>query len=362
MKDITSSSFFETGADCCSTDGGAGISQQQGRHERVLVDACGRRITDLRISVTDRCNLRCTYCMPSERFCFVPHHRILSLEEITQAAKVAASLGIHKLRLTGGEPLVRKNLPDLVAMLTAVDGIEDVPITTNGVMLAAQAEALYAAGVKRINVSLDSLQRVRFREIAQRDQLERVLAGITAAQSVGFSSIKINMIPMRGINDDEVTAMARWAVERGLNLRFIEYMPVGTNGWSWQRVVPASELHSRLAAEFPLGEPRRASPSAPAVDYPVQGTQTCISIIPAVTEPFCEHCTRMRLTAEGCLRPCLHDEVEVDLARALRGGASDAVMRGIFRQAAAAKPAGRGGFDPDYQPAQTARPMICIGG
>jgi len=300
--------------------------------------------------------------MPSERFCFVPHHRILSFEDIARVATVAASLGIHKLRLTGGEPLVRKNLPDLVAMLTAIDGIDDVPITTNGVLLAAQAETLYAAGVRRINISLDTLQRERFRQIAQRDQLDRVLEGIAAARAVGFSSIKINMIPMRGVNDDEVVAMARWAVEHDLNLRFIEFMPVGTNGWSWQRVVPASELRARLAAEFELGEPRRASPSAPALDYPVQGTQTCLSVIPCVTEPFCEHCTRMRITAEGRLRPCLHDEVEVDLASALRGGASDTVLRGVFQHAAAAKTAGGHGFDPAYQPAETARPMICIGG
>jgi cyclic pyranopterin phosphate synthase len=327
-----------------------------------LVDACGRRITDLRISVTDRCNLRCNYCVPSKRFCFVPHERVLSFEEIARVATVAASLGVRKLRLTGGEPLVRRNLPELVAMLSAIDGVGDVPITTNGVLLAAKAEALYGAGVRRINISLDTLDRERFYQIARRDHLDRVLEGVAAAQTTGFPTIKINMIPIRGVNDDEVVAMARWAIGQGLNLRFIEYMPFGTNGWSWPRVVPASELRARLAAEFPLGEPRRASPSAPAVDYPVQGTKTCLSVIPCVTEPFCAHCTRMRLTAEGRLRPCLHDEMEVDLVRALRSGASDEMLRQVFQQAAAAKPAGRHGFGPTYRPADATRPMMGIGG
>jgi len=340
-----------------------GASFSTSHRERVLIDACGRRITDLRISVTDRCNLRCSYCVPSESFSFVPHERILTFEEIACVATVAAGLGIRKLRLTGGEPLVRRNLPELVEMLAAIDGVEDVPVTTNGVLLAAQAESLYAAGVRRLNISLDTLRRDRFQQIARRDDLDRVLEGIAAAKAVGFPTIKINMIPIRGINDDEVLVMARWAIEQGLNLRFIEFMPFGTNGWSWHRLVPGSELRARLAAELPLGEARRAAPSAPAMDYPVLGTQVCIGVIACVTEPFCGHCTRMRLTAEGRLRPCLHAEIGVELVSALRSGASDVVLRRAFQQAAAIKPAGRGGFEPGQPPRGAATtPMIAIGG
>jgi cyclic pyranopterin phosphate synthase len=329
----------------------------------VLVDAHGRHITDLRVSVTDRCNLRCSYCVPAEGLVFAKRERLLHIEEIARLVEVAVSLGINKFRLTGGEPLVRRELPALVERLTQLPGVEDVPLTTNGVLLAEQASALYAAGARRLNVSLDALNQECYQSLTRCDALPKVLAGISAARNAGFR-IKINMIPIRGVNEDQILPMAHWALGKGFHLRFIEYMPFVSNGWSREQVITAAELRGILARELNLGEGQRTQPDSPAVDYPVAGANVPVGVIACVTEPFCRHCSRMRLTAEGALRPCLHSHVELDVAERLRAGASDNELRALFRAAAAAKPSGRQEFHAStlVQGGVAARPMIRIGG
>jgi cyclic pyranopterin phosphate synthase len=329
----------------------------------VLIDSHGRRITDLRISVTDRCNLRCGYCVPADNLCFAKPEQLLDFDEIIQIAQAAVGLGIKKFRLTGGEPLIRKGLPDLICRLHQLPGAEQVPITTNGVILEEQCESLYAAGARRLNISLDALNQDRYQTITRRDVLNRVLAGITAAQNIGFH-IKLNMIPMRGVNEDQIIPMARWAIERGLHLRFIEYMPFACNGWSRDEVIPASELRKRLSQEFALHNGRREQQDSPAVDYPVTGAGVPIGIIACVTEPFCRHCSRMRLTPDGKLRPCLHDDKEHDIAGPLRAGADTDALQTIFRSAAWSKSSGRSPFPTTNCSANkaTLRPMIHMGG
>ena len=328
-----------------------------------LIDSQGRTITDLRISVTDRCNLRCSYCVPAGDIRFVRREQLLDFDEIVRLGEVAVSLGVKKFRLTGGEPLVRHGLPALVARLTRLPEVEDVPITTNGVLLAEQASALYAAGARRLNISLDALSQDCFAAMTRRDALNRVLAGITAAHEIGFR-IKINMIPIRGVNEEQIVPMAHWAIDRGLHLRYIEYMPFACNGWSMARVITAAELRNRLAREFLLGEGRRAQADSPAVDYSIPGTAAPIGIIACVTEPFCRHCSRMRLTPEGRLRPCLHSDLELDIAGPLRAGAGTERLQAMFRAAALAKSAGRDPFRSGKirQANAVIRPMIRMGG
>ncbi|MGD8932565.1 MAG: radical SAM protein, partial [Chromatiales bacterium] len=237
------------------------------------------------------------------------------------------------------------------------------PITTNGVLLATQAEALYAAGARRLNISLDALNQDCFQTLTRRDMLNQVLTGITTAQAVGFR-IKLNMIPIRGVNEDQIVPMAHWAIEQGLHLRYIEYMPFASNGWSMERVIAAAELRSRLAQAFTLGAGQRVQIDSPAVDYPVPGAAAPLGIIACVTEPFCQHCSRMRLTPEGRLRPCLHSDQELDIAGALRAGADTAQLRALFRAAALAKSPGRQPFQEGSGSAEHAfiRPMIRMGG
>jgi cyclic pyranopterin phosphate synthase len=330
--------------------------------DKMLIDAHGRRITDLRISVTDRCNLRCGYCVPAGDLRFAKREQLLDFDEIVRLVEVAASLGIKKFRLTGGEPLVRCGLPALVARLARLPDVEDVPITTNGVLLAEQASALYAAGARRLNISLDALSQDCVQSMTRRDVLNQVLAGIQVAYETGFH-IKINMIPIRGVNEEQIIPMAHWAIDRGLHLRYIEYMPFASNGWSLNQVITATELRSRLSRELGLGEGRRAQPESPAVDYPVPGTDVPLGIIACVTEPFCRHCSRMRLTPDGMLRPCLHSDVELDIIGLLRSGTDTHSLQAVFRAAAAAKPQGRHQFHSEVQPMEVAaRPMIRMGG
>ncbi len=335
------------------------------RHDsdEILIDSQGRRITDLRISVTDRCNLRCGYCVPAGDLSFARPEQLLDFEEIVQLVEVSVGLGIRKFRLTGGEPLVRKNLPDLVARLNQLPGVEDIPITSNGVLLADQADELYAAGARRLNISLDALSQECFQTMTRRGVLSKVLAGIQAAVTTGFS-IKINMIPIRGVNEDQIVPMAHWAIDRGLHLRFIEYMPFSCNGWSREQVITASELRNRLSREFKLGEGKRAQTDSPAVDYTITGASLPIGIIACVTEPFCHHCSRMRLTPEGKLRPCLHSDKELDIAEPLRAGADMHRLKAIFRAAALAKSPGRAPFLSQNNAMHnvTIRPMIRMGG
>ena len=332
-----------------------------------LVDSHGRVHTSLRLSVTDRCNIRCVYCMPAGSIQFLPRDQILTFEEIARFVRVLADCGVRRVRLTGGEPLVRSQLPDLVQQIACVPGIEDVALTTNGILLADQADALRRAGLRRVNISLDSLTEEGFRKIARRDGLEQVLAGIGAAQEVGFETIRLNAIAMRGVTEHEAVELARFARERGLELRFIEYMPLDTDeAWSRGAVLTGAELRQQLETVFgPLVAARRTDQSQPAVDYdfadrPFADGGGRIGFINPVSQPFCGSCNRLRLTAEGQVRNCLFSTTEWDARALLRSGAVDEDIAQLVRDAVAAKKPGHGIDDPGFL--RPERAMYQIGG
>ena len=294
-----------------------------------VVDALGRAVHDLRVSVTDRCNFRCTYCMPREiygrDFAFLPRAELLTFEEITRLARLFAALGVRKLRLTGGEPLLRRDLPLLVRMLTEIESINDITLTTNGSLLARQAAALADAGLTRISVSLDSLDDATFARMNDVGfPVSAVLNGIEAAAEAGLAPIKINMVVRRGMNDDSVVPMARFFRERGHILRFIEYMDVGhTNGWRMNDVVPAAEILAMIDAEMPLVALPATYAGEVAERWAYRDGSGEVGIIASVTQPFCGACTRARLTADGQLYTCLFASVGHDLRGRLRSGATD---------------------------------------
>lgn len=310
----------------------------ESRMDTRLVDGWARRIESLRISVTDRCNFRCVYCIP-EDIEWLPRARLLSFEEITRVARVAARCGIRKLRITGGEPLLRKDVPDLVAALTRVPGVDDVALTTNGTELARLAKPLFEAGLQRVNVSLDSLDRENFARLAQRDALPQVMAGIDAADAIGMQPISINCVAIRGMNDHEAVDFARLARERGFEVRFIEFMPLEHGQrWGEHALVPGHELRERIAAEFPLAPSPEQDPHAPAKDWVfADGAPGLLGFIDSVTAPFCATCNRIRLTADGKLRTCLFSLREHDLLGPLRAGASDDELARLLAAAVATK-------------------------
>jgi cyclic pyranopterin phosphate synthase len=297
-----------------------------------VLDARQRPLRDLRISVTDRCNFRCVYCMPREAFgadhAFLPRSEILTFEEIARLATVFARLGVHKLRLTGGEPLVRRGLPALVAMLSRIPGITDLSMTTNGTLLAEHAGALAAAGLQRVTVSLDALDDPTFARMSDtRVPVARVLAGIEAAEAAGLGPVKVNMVVKRGWNDDQVLPMARRFRGTGRILRFIEYMDVGhTNGWRLDEVVPASEILERLSAELPLEPMAPTAQGEVAQRYRYADGSGEIGIIASVTQPFCGDCVRARLSADGRLYTCLFAVAGRDLRGLLRGANGQAPL------------------------------------
>ena len=294
-----------------------------------LTDQLGRPVADLRVSVTDRCNLRCRYCMPREVFgpdhAFLPREDLLSFEELTRVCRVFAGLGVTKLRVTGGEPLLRRDLPDLIAQLTAIDGIEDIALTTNGILLPRLAEDLVAAGLRRVTVSLDALDDATFRAVADTAQpVAVVLAGIDAALAAGLAPVKVNAVLQRGVNDDQLEALAAWGRDTGAVVRFIEYMDVGTtNGWVRDRVVPAAEVVERIAARWPIEPVEPVTPGEVAERYRYTDGAGEVGVIASVTRPFCRTCTRARLSAVGELYPCLFAAQGHDLRALVRGGASD---------------------------------------
>ena len=289
-----------------------------------LVDAFGRVHTNLRISVTDRCNIRCTYCMP-ESVRFLPRADLLSFEEIGRFVRVAASLGVDKVRLTGGEPLVRRELPKLVEQLANLPGIRDVGLTTNGILLAPMARSLRDAGLKRINVSLDTMDPARFRELTRRDGWEQVIEGILAAKAAGFDPVKLNAIAIKGVTEVDVVPLARFAREHGLELRFIEYMPLDAGDrWDREKVLLADEILTMLSEGVgPLAPAPDQDPRAPAVDYDYEDGRGRVGVIASVSRPFCGTCNRVRLTADGKLRNCLFALDETDLRPLLRDGTGD---------------------------------------
>ncbi len=302
-----------------------------------LSDSFQRPINYLRISVTDRCNLRCVYCMPEEGVTLMSHSDILTYEEIYTVAKVAAGMGINKIRLTGGEPLVRLGLTDLVKMLAGIEGVDDLSLTTNGTMLAQHAAELKKAGLRRVNISLDTLKPERFREITRCGELEDTLRGIGAARAAGLNPVKINMVVMAGINDDEIIDFARKTVNDTWHVRFIEHMPV-TGDLPVSSIFPVSEMRKRIESLGELEPWHVDVGNGPARYYRLPGAKGTIGFITPVTEHFCYKCNRIRLTADGKLRPCLLSEEEIDIKEALRSGAPPDELKRLIEKAIACKP------------------------
>jgi cyclic pyranopterin phosphate synthase len=307
----------------------------------VFQDRYDRIHDDLRVSVTDRCNLRCSYCMPTEPVWF-PRDKILSYEEIVRLVRITTQYGVRKIRLTGGEPLVRRDVPDLVGMIAGLPGIEDLSLTTNGLLLGSMAGALKGAGLRRVNVSLDTLSAERFAAMTRRDALSRALDGIAAAIEAGLSPLKVNSVVLRGENDDEIERLVEHARNHGWELRFIEFMPLENGGtWDLSRVVSGAEVRSRIEKQWPLESWAQDDPHAPATRFRFRDGRGSVGFVNSVTEPFCASCSRLRLTADGHLRVCLYDLNEVDLKTPLRAGATDEDLALRMQRAVSAK--GRGG-------------------
>ena len=325
-----------------------------------LVDAFGRVATDLRLSLTDRCTLRCTYCMPADGVPWIPREELLSDDELVRVVGVAVQCGIEEVRLTGGEPLLRRGLVELVARLSDLEPRPLLSMTTNALALGRLASALAAAGLERVNVSLDTLRPERFRELTRRDGLDRVIDGLAAAHTAGLRPVKLNAVLQRGVNDDEALDLLEFALEHGYELRFIESMPLdGDHRWRREDIVDQAEILRALEQQHVL-EPLGERGSAPATRWLVDGGPTTVGIIASVTQPFCGSCDRLRLTADGQIRTCLFARTETDLRAALRGGASDAELGRLLAGAVAGKAAGHGIGEPGFTPPD--RPMSAIGG
>ena len=325
-----------------------------------LIDTFGRVGSDLRISVTDRCNFRCTYCMPAEGLAWLPKDEILTFEELTRLLRLFVRLGVRSLKVTGGEPTVRADLPALVRMFRGAGPELDISLTTNGVLLDTLAAPLAEAGIDRATVSCDSLLRHRFSEMTRRDALEKVLRGLQAAETAGLTPIKINVVVIGGTNDDEVVGFARWARQTGYEVRFIEYMPLDAqHAWERAKVVAARTVLERIDEAFPLVADGEGAEPATTYGF-ADGAPGRIGVIPSVTEPFCDSCNRMRLTAEGQFRNCLFALTETDLRGPMRAGAGDDELEGLLREAMWTKWSGHRIDHADF--VQPARSMSMIGG
>ncbi|MFD8081880.1 GTP 3',8-cyclase MoaA [Kitasatospora sp. NPDC059722] len=326
---------------------------------RPLLDRFGRVHTDLRVSLTDRCNLRCTYCMPAEGLDWLPKAEVLGDDEVLRLVRIAVRrLGITSVRLTGGEPLLRRGLPDLVGRITALG--PEVSLTTNGIGLARTAAALREAGLHRVNVSLDTLRPERYAAITRRDRIADVFAGLAAAQAAGLAPVKVNAVPVRGVNDDEIVPLAEFAAEHGYRMRFIESMPLDAQGaWDRSTMVTADEILAVLGARWDLVPVGRHG-NAPAEEWRIAGTDTVIGVIASVTRPFCGGCDRVRLTADGQLRNCLFATEESDLRALLRGGADDDAVEVAWRATIGRKGPGHAINSEGF--VRPERPMSAIGG
>jgi GTP 3',8-cyclase len=327
-----------------------------------LFDTFGRLHDKLRVSVTDRCNIRCYFCMPEHDVQYVPREQILRFEEITRFVRIGVKLGIRKVRVTGGEPLVRKGVDTLIGMLRTIDGIQDLALTTNGILLAGQAEALYKAGLRRLNVHLDTLDAGRFQRIARYDGLAQVLEGLAEARRVGFGPIKINAVAVKGLTDPDIVPLARFGREHDFEVRFIEFMPLDAQGlWDRARVLTAAEIVDVISREVaPLKAIPEEHPSAPATEYRYADGIGRVGFIASVSRPFCENCNRVRLTADGKLRYCLFAIEETNLLEALRGGATDEEIAATVRAAVWKKWEGHEINTARFTPPP--RPMYAIGG
>jgi GTP 3',8-cyclase len=347
----------------------------------LLIDAHGRILRDLRVSLTDRCNFRCLYCLPETEAAqnfyrgrwahmpdsppilqqWVPRSNLLTFEEIERVVRLATSLGIQKIRLTGGEPLLRQNLENLVARVAALPGISDLAMTTNGFLFSQKARALRDAGLRRVSFSMDSLDAQNFKRITGRDGLREVLASIELAQQLGFEPVKVNAVIIRGLNDHEVEALAQFGRERNLSFRFIEFMPLDSaRAWLKEMVVPGRELLARLKERFDLRPAATDNPSSTSTRWVFPDGRGEIGIIAPVSEPFCGHCNRLRMTADGKIRTCLFSVVEHDLRSRLRGGSTDAEIMDWLKEVVWQKEARHHIGEPDFVPAS--RSMSCIGG
>jgi cyclic pyranopterin phosphate synthase len=327
-----------------------------------LVDSFGRAHDNLRISVTDRCNIRCFYCMPETGVQFMERTEILSFEEIERFVRVAVRLGITKLRVTGGEPLVRRDLPVLIRKLIAIPGIRDLALTTNAVLLEEMAEPLYEAGLRRINIHLDTLDPGRFKQITRRDDLGKVLAGIDACLRLGYGPVKLNAVAVKGLTEPDIVPLARFCRERGIEPRFIEFMPLDAQHlWDRTRVLSADEMIQVLSREIsPLVDIPDRDPRAPATEYRYADDGGRVGFIASVTRPFCLNCNRIRLTSDGKLRYCLFAIEEADIKSLLRSGASDDQIAALIRSNVHAKWIGHEINSTQFVPPP--RPMYAIGG
>ncbi|MGL4173326.1 MAG: GTP 3',8-cyclase MoaA [Actinomycetota bacterium] len=345
-----------------------------------LMDAYGRVAADLRVSVTDRCDLRCTYCMPATGVTWLPRPELLTFEELTRVISIAVNLGITSVRLTGGEPLLRQGLPELVAMIAALSPRPRIALTTNGTQLTHLASPLAQAGIDRVNVSLDTVNEATFQSLTRRNRLADVISGLAAANAAGLTPIKINAVAMRGINDTEVPDLLAWCLDRGYELRFIEQMPLDAHrSWRRDHMITQTEILERLSTRFtltpdstaaghnesitkagPFLRDDRMRRSAPARTWLVDGGPARVGVIASVSQPFCGACDRIRLTADGQVRSCLFARTEHDVRALLRADADDTAVADVLRRTMAGKKPGHGIDDPSFL--QPDRPMSAIGG
>ncbi|MBI4383464.1 MAG: GTP 3',8-cyclase MoaA [Nitrospinae bacterium] len=331
-------------------------------HQRPkLVDGMGRTIVNLRISVTDRCNFRCTYCMPADNVEFMDRKELLSFEEIARIVEIVSSLGINRLRLTGGEPTMRKDLPVLVAMLSKIKGIDDIAMTTNAFFLKDQARALKEAGLQRLNVSLDSLDPEKFRHVNRRDCLQQVLEGLRTAAETGFKSIKINAVAIRNFSETEIMGLIEMGRSEGFEIRFIEFMPLDSDEvWEKNKVLFGHEIVAIVKRKYDLVPVNESLDIGPASEYQFADGKGKIGIITAVSNPFCDHCNRIRMTADGKLRTCLFSTAEYDLKDMVRSGAADAEIAATIQYAVQLKEPGHKINLDDFE--RPRRAMHAIGG
>jgi cyclic pyranopterin phosphate synthase len=327
-----------------------------------LIDSFGRSHTSMRISVTDRCNIRCVYCMPAGDIQFLPRREILTFEEISRVVDVAIGLGICKVRLTGGEPLVRRDLDQLIRLLSAKPALQDLALTTNGMLLEDLAQRLFDAGLKRLNISLDTLSEKTFERISRRTGLSKVLNGIAAARSAGFQDLRINALAIKDINEGEVLELAKFCRDHDLHLRFIEFMPLDAEKqWDVRQVITGESIRSRISESLCELLPAASDdPSQPATDFVYADGIQKVGFINTVSQPFCADCNRLRLTAEGQLRNCLFGTEHWDLRTPLRDGSSADRLRALFRSCVASKKPGHGIDDPSF--IRPSKSMYQIGG
>ena len=326
-----------------------------------LIDGMGRTIVNLRISVTDRCNFRCTYCMPADNVEFMDRSNLLSFEEIQRVVQIVSRMGINRLRLTGGEPLMRKNLPVLIKMLNEVDGIDDIAMTTNAYFLKDQAQSLKDAGLKRLNVSLDALDPEKFRDVNRRDCLQSVLDGLDTARKVGFKSIKINAVAVRNFSETEIMSLIEMGRSDGFEVRFIEFMPLDSDKvWERDKVLFGHEIVNMIKDNYELVPIDNSLEIGPASEYNFADGKGKIGIITAVSNPFCDHCNRIRMTADGKLRTCLFSTKETNLKELIRSGATDETIIETLKQAVLVKEPGHKINLDDFE--RPTRAMHAIGG